>query len=86
MIAPDICDEGSIFMEFRTIEQTAQLKTLDDFFEVRNPYLLSEFFRKQNIWDDGLLADKECYTFFRRSMPITLKVCLSILPVSMYRR
>ena len=52
-------------MEFRTIEQAAQLKTLDDYFEVRNPYLLSEFFKRENIYDDDLLADEGCYTFFQ---------------------
>ena len=65
MIAPDICDEGSIFMEFRTIEQIAQLELLDDYFKIRNQYLLSRFFRTNNIYDDDLLADEGCYTFFQ---------------------
>ena len=73
MIASDICDEGSIFMEFRTIEQAAQLKTLDDYFEVRNPYLLSEFFKRENIYDDDLLADEGCYTFFQEIHAHNLK-------------
>ena len=76
MIAPDICDERSIFMEFRTIEQAAQLKTLDDYFEVRNPYLLSEFFKRENIYDDDLLADEGCYTFFQEIHAHNLKSML----------
>lgn len=52
-------------MEFRTIEQIAQLSLLDDYFKMRNQYLLSEFFKRENIYDDDLLADEGCYTFFQ---------------------
>lgn len=90
MIAPDICDEGSIFMEFRTIEQLAQLSLLDEYFKMRNQYLLSEFFRKQNIWDDDLLADKECYTFFQEIHAHNLKsmlvnfTCIYVPPIDQF--
>lgn len=87
MIAPDICDERSIIMQFRTIEQAAQLQTLDDFFKVRNPYLLSEFFKRENIYDDDLLADKGCYTFFQEIHAHNLKsmlvnfTCIHVPPI-----
>ena len=63
-------------MEFRTIEQLAQLSLLDEYFKMRNQYLLSEFFRKQNIWDDDLLADRECFTFFQEIHAHNLKSML----------
>ncbi len=69
-----------------TIEQIAQIGLLDAYFKMRNKHLLSEFFRTQNIWEDDLLADKECYTFFRRYMPTTLTASMSISPASMSRR
>ncbi len=87
MIAPDICDERSIIMQFRTIEQAAQLQTLDDFFKVRNPYLLSEFFKRENIYDDDLLADEGCYTFFQEIHAHNLKsmlvnfTCIYVPPI-----
>lgn len=52
-------------MEFRTIEQIAQLSLLDDYFKMRDQYLLSEFFKRENIYDDDLLADEGCYTFYQ---------------------
>ncbi len=74
-------------MEFRTIEQVAQLKTLDDYFEVRNPYLLSEFFKRENIYDDDLLADEGCYAFFQEIHAHNLKsmlvnfTCIYVPPI-----
>ena len=74
-------------MEFRTIEQAAQFKTLDDYFEVRNPYLLSEFFKRENIYDDDLLADEGCYTFFQEIHAHNLKsmlvnfTCIYVPPI-----
>lgn len=90
MIAPDICDERSIFMEFRTIEQLAQLSLLDEYFKMRNPYLLSEFFKRENIYDDDLLADEGCYTFFQEIHAHNLKsmlvnfTCIYIPPIDRY--
>ncbi len=74
-------------MQFRTIEQAAQLQTLDDFFKVRNPYLLSEFFKRENIYDDDLLADEGCYTFFQEIHAHNLKsmlvnfTCIYVPPI-----
>jgi len=65
MIAPDICDEGSIFMELRSMEQSEQLDLLEYYFKMRNQHFLSEFFKRENIYDDDLLADEGCYTFFQ---------------------
>lgn len=52
-------------MRFRTIEQTAQLDLLKEYFKMRDQYLLSRFFRTQNIIDDDLLEDEGCYAFFQ---------------------
>lgn len=90
MIAPDICDERSIFMEFRTIEQLAQLSLLDEYFKMRNPYLLSEFFKRESIYDDDLLADEGCYTFFQEIHAHNLKsmlvnfTCIYIPPIDRF--
>lgn len=90
MIAPDICDERSIFMEFRTIEQLAQLSLLDEYFKIRNPYLLSEFFKRENIYDDDLLADEGCYSFFQEIHAHNLKsmlvnfTCIYVPPIDSY--
>lgn len=65
MIAPDICDEGSIFMELRSMEQSEQLDLLEYYFKIRNQHFLSEFFKREEIYDDDLLADEGCYTFFQ---------------------
>jgi len=65
MIAPDIWDEGSIFTEFRSMEQSEQLDLLEYYFKMRNQHFLSEFFKRENLYDDDLLADEDCYTFFQ---------------------
>jgi len=65
MTAPDICDEGSIFMELRSMEQREQLDLLEYYFKMRDQHFLSEFFMRENIYDDDLLADEGCYTFFQ---------------------
>lgn len=77
-------------MEFRTIEQLAQLSLLDEYFKMRNPYLLSEFFKRENIYDDDLLADEGCYTFFQEIHAHNLKsmlvnfTCIYIPPIDRY--
>ena len=52
-------------MGFMTIEQSAQFSLLEHYLKSGNRYRLSDFFRTQNILDDDLLADGECYTFFQ---------------------
>lgn len=52
-------------MEFLTMEQSAQLSLLEHYLKSGNRYRLSDFFRTQDILDDDLLADGECYTFFQ---------------------
>ena len=63
-------------MEFRTIEQLAQLSLLDEYFKIRNPYLLSEFFKRENIYDDDLLADEGSYLFNQEIQAQNLKSML----------
>ena len=77
-------------MEFRTIEQLAQLSLLDEYFKIRNPYLLSEFFKRENIYDDDLLADEGCYLFFQEIHAHNLKsmlvnfTCIYVPPIDSY--
>ena len=77
-------------MEFRTIEQLAQLSLLDEYFKIRNPYLLSEFFKRENIYDDDLLADEGCYSFFQEIHAHNLKsmlvnfTCIYVPPIDSY--
>lgn len=52
-------------MEFRTMEQGEQLDLLEYYFKMRNQHFLSEFFKRENLYDDDLLADEDCYTFFQ---------------------
>ncbi len=52
-------------MEFRSMEQSEQLDLLEYYFKMRNQHFLSEFFKRENLYDDDLLADEDCYTFFQ---------------------
>ena len=52
-------------MEERSIEQIEQFDLLEYYFKMRNQHFLSEFFKRENIYDDELLADEGCYTFFQ---------------------
>jgi len=57
--------KGVFFMEERSIEQIEQFDLLEYYFKMRNQHFLSEFFKRENIYDDDLLADEGCYTFFQ---------------------
>ena len=52
-------------MEERSMEQIEQFDLLECYFKMRDQHFLSEFFKRENIYDDDLLADEECYTFFQ---------------------
>ena len=52
-------------MEERSIEQIEQFDLLEYYFKIRNQHFLSEFFKRENIYDDDFLADEGCYTFFQ---------------------
>lgn len=52
-------------MELRSMEQREQLDLLEYYFKMRNHHFLEEFFKRENIYDDDLLADEGCYTFFQ---------------------
>lgn len=52
-------------MELRSMEQSEQLDLLEYYFKMRNQYFLAEFFKREDIYDDDLLADEGCYTFFQ---------------------
>lgn len=52
-------------MALRSVEQSEQFDLLEYYFKMRNQYFLSEFFKKETIYDDDLLADKGCYVFFQ---------------------
>lgn len=52
-------------MELRSMEQSEQLDLLEYYFKIRNQYFLSEFFKRETVYDDDLLADEGCYTFFQ---------------------
>lgn len=52
-------------MELRSMEQSEQLDLLEHYFKMRNQYFLAEFFKREDIYDDDLLADEGCYTFFQ---------------------
>lgn len=52
-------------MEERSMEQSEQFDLLECYFKMRDQYFLSEFFKRENIYDDDLLADEGCYTFFQ---------------------
>ena len=52
-------------MEERSMEQIEQFDLLECYFKMRDQYLLSEFFKRENIYDDDLLADEGCFIFFQ---------------------
>lgn len=52
-------------MSMIRLEQQSQLELLEMYFERRRYKSLSDFFRTQDIYDEGLLADYGCYKFFQ---------------------